>query len=434
MTPESPKASQAHGSKRGYYIFVTEACNLRCSYCFVRDKQNHRHLTDELGDKTVEFIVEDAAAAKSVYVHFFGGEPLIRPATVDRLAARLRSWGGNAETEVRLGITTNGTLLTIANCEMLKRHDIGVQLSLDGGKTGNDIHRQFMGGTQSGLRPSGAFDLVKIENYVRYFGRGRPNCRMTVTVHNLPYLSQSIRELHEIGFKSFSLIPDADCGDWTAPDFARYEREMQDVFQYWAEHRELSFNVIDQTISRLVEKKQRRHLCPAGSTILGITVDGDLYPCHDFAGRFWPDPACRESLLLGNVATGCSPERREAFKPIPMERAKSANNHECSVCWAKSVCGRGCPYMNYARSGDMALVNSVFCATTRIHTTLALQWMSVLPEYGFSDASRRAPAKRAAPANVDAGRRNSAGHTPLVGSQAMAELCGAGSASEGARA
>lgn len=315
MTPESPKASQAHGSKRGYYIFVTEACNLRCSYCFVRDKQNHRHLTDELGDKTVEFIVEDAATAKSVYVHFFGGEPLIRPAVVDRLAARLRSWGRNSETEVRLGITTNGTLLTTANCEMLKRHDIGVQLSLDGGKTGNDIHRQFMGGTQSGLRPSGAFDLVKIENYVRYFGRGRPNCRMTVTVHNLPYLSQSIRELHEIGFKSFSLIPDADCGDWTASHLARYEREMQDVFQYWAEHRELSFNVIDQTISRLVEKKQRRHLCPAGSTILGITVDGDLYPCHDFAGRFWPDPACRESLLLGNVETGAEPAFRGTGLP-----------------------------------------------------------------------------------------------------------------------
>jgi hypothetical protein len=39
--------------------------------------------------------------------------------------------------------------------------------------------------------------------------------------------------------------------------------------------------------------------------------------------------------------------------------------------------------MNYARSGDILKVNSVYCATTRINTILALRWMSVLEECKF---------------------------------------------------
>ena len=121
-------------------------------------------------------------------------------------------YSGDTGITLRMGITTNGTLLTVANCEMLQRNGIGVQLSLDGSKQGNDIHRQLMGGTQCGLAKAGAFELVQIGNYMRYFGDTTPNCRMTLTVHNLPYLSNSIRELHAQGFKSFSVIPDADCG------------------------------------------------------------------------------------------------------------------------------------------------------------------------------------------------------------------------------
>jgi uncharacterized protein len=367
---------------RGYYLYVTEACNLRCNYCFVNDKANHRHLTPEMADKVLAFVKSDAANLKETYIHFFGGEPLMQSAMVDYLATQLRAWSAERNIRVKLGITTNGTLLTTQNCEMLKRHDIGVQLSLDGSKEGNDVHRQLMGGTQQGLRPAGAFDLVQVQNYFNYFGKGRPNCRMTVTVHNVMFLSKSVRELNEMGFKSFSIIPDADCGAWTESSLAQYESEMSKVFEYWVSHRDIEVNTIEQTMEKLVRKKIQPQLCQVGRTILGITVDGDIYPCHDFSGKFASDPCERHKLLIGNVEKGFTANQNK-FTDLPVEKARSGNNFDCSTCWAKWACGRGCPYMNYTRSGDVLQVNSVYCSTTRINATLALRWMSILDDCRF---------------------------------------------------
>ncbi|MBV9083132.1 MAG: radical SAM protein [Acidobacteriaceae bacterium] len=167
-----PTATPLKSAHRGYYIYVTEACNLRCSYCFVTDKQNHNHLSDRMAVTIADFVMADASENKDAYIHFFGGEPLIRANTVDYLAGTFRTWSRKTGITLRLGITTNGTLLNTRNCEMLKRHQIGVQLSLDGGKQGNDVHRQIMGGTQRGLRAAGAFEMVQIENYLEIFRRG----------------------------------------------------------------------------------------------------------------------------------------------------------------------------------------------------------------------------------------------------------------------
>jgi len=396
VPPGDTAGRSALPTRRGYYVYVTEACNLRCSYCFVKEKHNGRHLTREMAGNVFRFITGEAASLTDLYVHFFGGEPLLQPAMVDYLASELRAWCKDRPIKLRLGITTNGTLLTPSNCEMLTRHGVGVQLSLDGSQRGNDVHRQVMGGTQCGLPFAGAFERVRIADYFVHFGKQRPNCRMTLTVENLPYLSQSIRELHELGFRSFSIIPDADCGAWTPDCLSRYEAEVGKVFEYWAQHREIGVNLIDQTIRKLTVRSVRGHLCRASSTVLGITIDGDIYPCHDFAGRFAADPVERERLLMGNVETGYLPNPREFEDLTVGPDVKSGNGYDCNACWAKWVCARGCPYMNYAHSGEIRRVNATYCATSRINTSLALRWMSILDDYRFFDvkAERARPGRR----------------------------------------
>lgn len=372
-------------TRKGYYIYLTEACNLRCDYCFVTDKSNQRHLTEDTARHTLDYVAKDAAACTDVYVHFFGGEPLLRPAMVEFLAGQLRSWSVEHGIRLRLGVTTNGTLLTVPVCEMLRRHDVGVQLSLDGSRRGNDVHRQFMGGTQCGLPSAGAFDRVKVANYIRYFGKGRPNCRMTVTVHNLQYLAESIEELHGIGFQSFSVIPDSDCGSWAPEHFVRYEAELGKVFEYWSAHEDIGVNVIEQTIGKLTRKKEQDHLCPAGRNVVGITVDGDIYPCHDFAGKFAAEPSARAVLLLGNVHTGCDAARYAFGNPVALDQVSSGSGHKCATCWARWACSRGCPYMNYARARDVRVANAVYCESTRLYASLALRWMSALGRFRFVD-------------------------------------------------
>ena len=182
------------------------------------------------------------------------------------------------------------------------------------------------------------------------------------------------------GFKSFSVIADSDCGDWTPAALAQYESEMSRVYEYWAGHREIDVNLIQQTMDKLTEKKIQPNLCQAGRTVIGITIDGDIYPCHDFSGRFSKDPAERDALLIGNVEKGFT-QNQQKFADMSYEKKRSGNGHDCTQCRARWSCGHGCPYMNYAKTHDIFEVNATYCTMNRINATLALRWMSTLEDY-----------------------------------------------------
>jgi uncharacterized protein len=316
---------------------------------------------------------------------------------------------------VRLGITTNGTLLTLQNCELLKRHQIGVQLSLDGAQRGNDVHRRLMGGTKDD-RSFGAFESVQTSNYFEYFGGQRPNCRMTLTVDNLPFLTESIEALHQLGFRSFSIIPDADCGAWTGDQLSHYEAQMNQVFAYWAAHRDIAVNTVDKTIRQLTRKAARTHLCRVGTTVVGITIDGDIYPCHDFAGRYAADPEQRHKLLIGNVDSGYCRNLANFCDLAVKPDGAAEGGRDCTACWAKWVCSHGCPYMNNARTHDARTVNPAYCAMTRINSSIALRWMSVLDEFRFMELKENHVGKKrrdGAPLTKPATTRNRFAETRL---------------------
>jgi radical SAM protein with 4Fe4S-binding SPASM domain len=179
------------------------------------------------------------------------------------------------------------------------------------------------------------------------------------------------------------MIPDFDCGPWAPGHLVKYEGEMERVFEYWAAHRDIAVNTIDKTIRQLTQKTARTHLCRVGTMIVGITIDGDIYPCHDFAGRYAADPEERRTLLIGSVDNGYC-QNLATFQDLAVNLdGASEVGRNCTACWAKWACSRGCPYMNYARAHDARTVNSAYCAMTRINCSIALRWMSVLTEYRF---------------------------------------------------
>jgi len=383
---------------RGYYIYLTEACNIRCSYCFVNEKHNNRHLWDpvtfdrdsgkeDMVGKIINFIVNDPEGRATKYIHFFGGEPLIRAKSIERICSeiteKLKVVAPNCK--ITWGITTNGTLLTEENCLMMKKWNIGVQLSLDGSEEGNDVHRQIMGGDQRKLevghnfsdietdgRKYGAFKMVKIENYLKHFGT---NCRMTLTVHNRKFLVKSFNELTALGFKSFSVIPDSDFGSWDG-HFEDLRDTFDEMFEWALANPGYTVNVVDQAMKKIMKPAHKpEHLCQAGRNVIGISVDGDLYPCHDFLGKYSKDPAAAAKLQIGHVDKGWT-LNTSMFEDVKCDSTvKSGAGYDCNTCHAQSICERGCPYINYASQGAVKEVNSTYCRITRITADVALHHM-----------------------------------------------------------
>ncbi len=76
----------------------------------------------------------------------------------------------------------------------------------------------------------------------------------------------------------------------------------------------------------------------AGSEYLAVTADGNLYPCHQFAGM--------EDFYMGNVHDADVDQESKDVYGYPCFHQKG-----CSECWAKYYCSGGCAANAYHSTG-----------------------------------------------------------------------------------
>ncbi|MGQ9462849.1 MAG: radical SAM protein [Candidatus Fervidibacter sp.] len=57
-------------------MFLTEACNLRCDYCFVATKKGYKRMSRDVAKRAVDFLMKESREEREVTITFFGGEPL----------------------------------------------------------------------------------------------------------------------------------------------------------------------------------------------------------------------------------------------------------------------------------------------------------------------------------------------------------------------
>ena len=89
--------------------------------------------------------------------------------------------------------------------------------------------------------------------------------------------------------------------------------------------------------------------CGVGTEYMAVTPNGDLYPCHQFAG----DP----NFLLGNVKTGIVNDKVcEQFKECNIYSHK-----ECDDCFARMYCSGGCAANAYHSTGSVKGVYKLGC-------------------------------------------------------------------------
>ena len=81
--------------------------------------------------------------------------------------------------------------------------------------------------------------------------------------------------------------------------------------------------------------------------MVGVTINGDIYPCHRFAGQ--------EDMRMGNIAEykidGLNDYHRAGVDQLPV----------CRSCWARYFCGGGCFYRNKAINGNIYRPDELDC-------------------------------------------------------------------------
>ena len=318
-------------------VLTTYDCNFACTYCVEEGVLSPVYMDRATAVKSAEYIVSQARriGAKTIYIMFYGGEPLLNVPAIEIVSNRIRELIRGKRTYFAFAITTNGALLTRDVVDKLIPYGLdGVKVTLDGNKTCHNAKRPFKDGT-------GSFDTI-VANIKYAAEKVRLDVGGNFDADNFDSFPELLRilkarglkeNLDKVSFKPISETPKDRGG------LARHS-ELQCVYAQ------------DCTARRMVELRNRvlsegfATDPEIGVTICGATMS-DAHFTIDPTGVLYKCPA-----LVGHEAFSIG-----SLESSKAETAPSDLWRRCAGCENVGICGDGCMYGSYIRYGDPERLN-----------------------------------------------------------------------------
>lgn len=394
------------GADLAINVNLTNICNLACTYCFA-EGGDYGRIKEAMGHDSVDhifsFIKDNVTPSRSVRFEIFGGEPLANFPTMREVCERSEQFGAEHGIEFVYRISTNLTLLPEGSLDLFARHKFVVSVSIDGGKTVQDLNRPAKGG-------QGSYDRV-MKNVVKVREASEDItlvARMTVAQSD-PSLIDNMHELYDLNiFDYFQIYPgvfpadDAEENQTTGagkvfldmpavhgkdekPEArgsscatpqpaSRYinfflQDGMVEQFRdflieypklFTPENRFRGVLEYERTVQLVLEGQLALSFCSGGRTYFTHSPDKSISPCHRLVGE--------PSFDVGREA-GLTKE--------PADWRQVVDDHPvCGQCWARYICGGGCKQENFVATGDMQSLNTESCAYQLLLTEEVLRMMA----------------------------------------------------------
>lgn len=350
-------------------LHIAHDCNLRCGYCFAGtgDFGGKRELmSKEIAEKAVEFAIEGSKKRHNLELDLFGGEPLVNPEVVRHVINYVRKREKETGKNIKLTLTTNGTLLNDDIIEFLNENRVMLVLSLDGKKETHDEMRPFpnkTGSYDSAVR--GFKKVIESREGKNYYLRG------TYTHYDV-HFADSVLDMTKVG-KEISVEPVVGIDEpyvLTEDDLpvimAEYEKLARIYLQRRREGNPFDFFHFNVALDNGPCVAKRLAGCGAGHEYFAITPEGDIYPCHQFVGR--------EEYKCGTLDTGVvKPELVKKFRHMHV-----MNKPACRECWARFFCSGGCHANADLINGDISKPYEYGCKLQKKRLECAIIIQSLL--------------------------------------------------------
>jgi uncharacterized protein len=258
------------------WLHVTNACNLRCPYCYVN--KSSEKMDDTAAQAAVEAIFRSAVehGFTAVKLKYAGGEASLNYRQVLSLQEQARELAARSGLRLYATLLSNGVALSPSLVEALRDENIRVMISLDGVGTSHDAQRPFANG-----RPSFRHVNRGIEQLIEH-GHA-PHLSVTITNRNADGIADVVRFALARGLTfSLNLFRDNDCA--TAFPDLRYEEEaiisgllrafeaIEEMLPRWS----VLGSILDR--GQLLEPRQRS--CGVGQDYVVIDQRGRVAKCH----------------------------------------------------------------------------------------------------------------------------------------------------------
>lgn len=313
----------------GLYVEITDRCNLRCNYCCRScGAENSNNMSIALLEEMMKAAIKMGLNNLAIS----GGEALLHPQIKDivRLVKRYTQ---------NYTVLTNGTLLSGIEEDFL--HEIeNIQISLDSGD------RE----TNDAMRGDGTYDHIQegIEDILRKgYSPERISLKMVITSNNYNHVKQLAHFADKYGIQSIGYsfvykegrandIEDVFLNDEQKIKVMEVMEEMYKIFP------KISIDSPGYTEICPLLNEEEIKLTPR------IDVNGNVYACQMFDEKF----------VLGNMNSQSLWDILHSGKLYSLHQLLIGRKdfmRKCHSCFAKGMCGRGCP--------GVALYENDFLAT-----------------------------------------------------------------------
>ncbi len=352
------------------YLLLTDACNLRCKYCYFLANMDKHYVFSFMNEETAILAInmfakniKDSRALghNDQQIVIYGGEPTLNRKTLLRVLRYVDEIkeSGKLPDSVSITVNTNGVLLDQEILEQCKKSGVVIAISIDGPK---EIHDQMR------IYPSkqGSFNRV-IDSYnaTKTIGVKTGIC-VTIDKHNVQNIEKVtlwlIENLEVKGIGFNILIENED--PQTEKESHQYSElvaaKLIECFKI-ARERGLYEDRMMRRVKNFVEKTPVFSDCGGCGLQMVVSPDGKIGVCQAFCGS-------KEYFVK---------EPLESFEPInhpfwkEWRKRSPLTMEECKACIALGNCGGGCPYNAYKRKGTIWSLDERFC----VHAKTAAEFL-----------------------------------------------------------
>jgi len=319
-------------------LHIANDCNLNCSYCYARGgrySEPQKLMPEEKAIEIMDFFITNFVQINSLV--FFGGEPLLNARVIKKICEYLLDLFKKKKMTYlpEFVIITNGTIINNEIIKLIRDYKITLTVSIDGPKEINDLHRVFKNNRGSYNRIHRFIDILQKNTSAKILFES------TFTKDHLS-MNYSEDNIHNFMKKEFGIygtvVPVQNYNENHI-----YEPEQNENTQFFRkmsamfnepDNPEIIFN--DDVVNTLNNLANciPKEMCPIGSKMIAVSVDGKIYPCHINVGK--------EHLCLGNIAGENIFTNPEKFtESHPYIKLILKDTEPCKTCWARNLCG-GC--------------------------------------------------------------------------------------------
>jgi uncharacterized protein len=360
---------------------VAQDCNLRCTYCYAEGGTYGAVpclLDPETARSAVRYLLDNSGDREQVTLIFFGGEPLLNMPAVRAATSEAVAYGGEIGKEVRLSLTTNGTLLDPNIVSFLHAHRVSVAVSMDGPRHVHDRNRPDVKG-------NGSYDEIVSRLGPLFEDTPVPvAARVTLAPDQWHSVVEVFDHLVGLGFHEVGISPVSPVGKALLPS-ADQEAALLDGFgvlarRFVADARKgviVPFSNILDLLGRLHLGQIKPVSCGAGFGYMAMDATARFFPCHRLTGE--------TDFCVGSLENGIDTDSISSC----LGALNDGREQSCSRCWARTLCAGGCHYENHLRENLLDLPRGTSCKFIRAWLDLGMRIYAELRADGAIEAMDR---------------------------------------------